>query len=244
MRLFCSYLLLGLLLIGCNPKEKPTSEASVPFMFVQTADSGTFEATKDNTSFKLTLNNVSPQTIYFSDRPSRIAGDVANDKFITGLGFDPANPPNAAVVLSEPESKESDVVIVSLFNPVYDANKKTLSYDAKPLDNLDGTGLAFWHPQKDTTLPSSFSKVSVFIDDCPDGMVHCYGSYESGRQKKCRTECGVLGKKVGYCWSWTSLDCKPCHDYVDECKKKGAPCVNSIDPACTKHSCSTSRDCM
>lgn len=225
-------------------KTSAPESGKVPFMFVQTAESGTFDVQPNGAGFKLTLRGVSPQTVYFSDRPERVAGGVANKAFLDGLGFSNENPPNAAIVLTEPKSADSDVIVVTLANPVYDAVAQTLVYDAKPLKNTEGTGLAFWGKRSDKALPSSFSKVSVFIDDCPDGPVRCYGNYEYGGQRKCRTACGVLSKKVGYCWSITHPTCAPCRNHVNECKAKGAPCVNSADPACTARACSTTPDCM
>jgi hypothetical protein len=222
------------------------SQDKVPFMFVQTAEGGSFEARPGGSGFKLTLRGVAPQALYFSDRPERIAGGVPNGTFLKGLGFGKANPPNAAVVLSEPKSDKSDVVIVTLENPVYDAAARTLVYQAKPLEKTDGTGLAFWKDRRDGALPGSFSSVSVFIDDCPDGRVHCYGAYDSGGRTKCRTDCGTLDHKVGYCWSYLTMSCRPCHDHVDECKADGAPCSSSgnVDPMCRPRTCSTTPDCM
>jgi hypothetical protein len=264
MRVMC--LIAIILAVGCTqaqdrqpttdgPQKAPAAGAGdevaaqpekVPFMFVQTAEGGTFEARPDRSGFRLTLRGVAPQTVYFSDRPQRIAGGVPNGAFLDGLGFSDANPPNAAIVLSEPKSADSDVVVVALTNPAYDAAARTLVYDAKPLEKTDGTGLAFWTDRRDETLPASFANVSVFVDDCPDARVHCYGAYYTGGQRKCRTDCGVLDKKVGFCWSYMTMSCKPCRDHLDECKASGAPCSSSgsIDPTCRPHSCSTTPDCM
>lgn len=223
--------------------NKP-EDTKVPFMFVQTAENGTFSAIPGKDSYKLVLKGVTPQTVYFSDRPERIAGSVNNRDFLSAIGFGKLNPPNAAIVLTEPKSKDSDVIVVTLENPVYNESTKTLTYEAKPLKDIKGTKLAFWGNKSDKQLPSTFSKVSIFIDDCPDGLVQCYGNYEYGGRRKCRTQCGVLSKKVGYCWSITHPLCAPCRNHVDECRAPGAPCVNSPDPGCTARACSTSQDCM
>ena len=55
----------------CNAQDKPKKKKSPPqFLFVQSAKSFTFA------DGKLSLHGVSPHTIYFTDRPVRIAGHV------------------------------------------------------------------------------------------------------------------------------------------------------------------------
>ena len=65
------------------------------FLFVQTADSIAFAA-DDN---RLTLVDVSPSTLFFSDRPERIAGNMTTERFVPfwSEGSDSflKDPPNA-----------------------------------------------------------------------------------------------------------------------------------------------------
>jgi hypothetical protein len=221
---------------------KPTT-----YMFVQTAKKGTFHSEPAEGSkvqeYELRLEGVEAETIYFSDRPARIAGTVANQKFLDGIGFEPSNPPNAAVVLSNPVSKSQDVIIAQLLNPRYDADAATLTYDVIVMKNYKGRGLQHWVEMADPSLPESFSTVSLFIDDCPDGQVMCYGIFQRSGRTNCRVGCGSVGKTVGYCWSWYSFSCNPCRDYTYLCSEPGGPCDNRL-PFCPRNQCGTSRVCM
>lgn len=215
------------------------------FMFVQTATSGTFAAIEGTNGkrFRLSLSGVSPETIYFSDRPERIVGSVEMGKFVSVFPFGPKNPPNAAIVLSAPKSQDQDVLVVELTRPVYDAARRTLTYEVAMLPRIPN-GLSFYGEKRDGTLPASFHAVSVFIDDCPDTSATCYGSYQcSGGgedQQCCRVGCGDLGYDVGQCWNWFPPGCSVCHDYSAQCNN--GPC-NGSNPFCLPNQCGTGPDC-
>src|SRR5215472_1546188 len=71
------------------------------FLFVQTARGLPF----DNTANKLTLTGISPVTVYFTDRPERIAGNMKTTSFIPfwskGKDSFKSDPPNADISLLE-----------------------------------------------------------------------------------------------------------------------------------------------
>lgn len=88
-------------------------------MFVQLAS-----ATEvDEAASTIRLVNLSPQTLYFSDRPDRIAGHVKLDKYLSdwtaAAGADnfAADPPNAALSVYEPGKADSSVSIIEILNP-------------------------------------------------------------------------------------------------------------------------------
>ena len=68
------------------------------FLFVQSAKSLSF----DKASSKMTLEGVSPATIFFSDRPERIAGNMTTAAFIPfwskGKDNFASNPPNSLTI--------------------------------------------------------------------------------------------------------------------------------------------------
>ena len=140
--------LLGALLFVtlCAPPSprvvaQPTTQTKAPeFLFVQTAKNVAY---KDGV---LTLQEVSPVTVFFSDRPKRIVGHVRNDLFLKkwteGSNSFKSDPPNAVLsVFSEKTPPTGAVVVIS--NPRLDGNN--LAYDARtlkgalPADGIEGT---------------------------------------------------------------------------------------------------------
>src|SRR5262245_17172418 len=137
---------VGLVLHG-RVQAQPASRAAQPstkveLLFVQNATSGSFDGTT------LTLRDVGP-TLFFSDRPERIAGQVGTSDFVghwtKGADNFAASPPNAT--LSVFGAKEVSSSVVVLTNPKLDRN--TLSYTVKVLEGKP---------------PASFKEASLFID--------------------------------------------------------------------------------
>ena len=190
-----------------------TEDGSV--LFVQTATGGSFVPNpaggtpeSDGTptpgggaDYLLTLEGHPGGTVYFSDRPERVFGEAPTQAFLDGLGFAPANPPNAALV-AQTEAGE-DVVVLELLNPTYDEATATVTYGANILAEYAGEGLAHVAArQQDDMLPEQFGRASLFIDDCSDAdPLDCYAS--------CTHSVGNLGRR-GMCWSWGDIKCEPC----------------------------------
>jgi len=199
------FLLMAAVIAGCGsdsttPAANKSAGKTTTYLFVQDAASGTF-VDDGNGSYILTLHDVSPQTVYFSDRPVRDAGQVEMRKFLASGCFNSENPPNAAINVMNADQAH-DVVIVELLDPVYDAETATLKYSARMLkdENLSVTSL---DARRDSSIPASFGAVALFIDSCPDRTVHCghpgggtagttskVGSYIAGTATCCT------------CWGW------------------------------------------
>ena len=87
-----AFLAMVILTLSCEVLAEETEELqpekNVTFMFVQNAQSGTLIPVEgEDDLYTLTLMNVSPQTIAFSDRPERVVIQVPMQKFLDGLGF-------------------------------------------------------------------------------------------------------------------------------------------------------------
>ncbi|MBN2126433.1 MAG: hypothetical protein JW821_19180 [Deltaproteobacteria bacterium] len=223
-------LLAGLITGGCatvsgpakGPEPAPGSgipAASEPdrvtYMFVQEAAGGTLMPEGEG-AYRLTLNEVIPYTVYFSDRPYRIAGNAPMKGFIDRFCWDPGNPPNAALVLKEADASE-DILVAQILSPEYDAAAATLSYTLRPLKEYKGKGLAYYHAGRDESVPQSFGAASLFIDNCADKTGFCWAVPESADCTCTEKEMGPMS--YGTCWSWGS-GCNPCHDqntYRREC---------------------------
>jgi hypothetical protein len=114
------------------------------FLFVQNAASMSYA------DGKLTLKGVSPVTVFFSDRPERIAGNMATQVFVPfwndGKDSFAKDNPNANLSVLEKDKFNADIV-VTLSNPVLKGDQ--LSYDVKVLEG---------------TMPASGGPASLFID--------------------------------------------------------------------------------
>jgi hypothetical protein len=124
-----------------------TSETTdrADFLFVQTAKTMSFDpATK-----KLTLSGISPVTLFFSDRPKRIAGNMTTEAFVpfwsTGSDSFLSDPPNADLSILEGNTLRQIVVVLQ--EPV-----------------LEGDSLTYTIEVVDGDMPTSGNNASVFID--------------------------------------------------------------------------------
>jgi hypothetical protein len=115
------------------------------FLFVQTAKAMAFDADEN----RLTLRGVSPVTLFFSDRPERIAGNMSTEAFVPfwGEGADSflSDPPNADLSILEDGTLRQTVVVLE--SPV-----------------LEGEDLHYTVRIVDGEMPASGDAVSVFID--------------------------------------------------------------------------------
>ena len=136
-----SIIIASFILFGCTQNEEPSKE--VQYMFVQNADGISLS------SEQLTLQKVSPTTIFFSDRPERIAGHMTTADFVDewnkGENSFADDPPNAVLSVFS-EDNISDVVL-ELNNP-----------------RLEGLNLVYDIKLVDGELLSSGGATSIFID--------------------------------------------------------------------------------
>ncbi|MGD9711659.1 MAG: hypothetical protein AB7V46_06285 [Thermomicrobiales bacterium] len=201
----------------------PQTDEDPVFLFVQTAASGRGEVnpaagtpTADGTPtpgggapMLLTLEGHSGQTIYFSDRPDRIVGAAPTQDFLDGLGFTPANPPNAALVA---EFKAGDgVIVLELIAPVYDEATGTLTYGVEELATYAGDNLApVMREQLVERLPAEFGPSALFIDDC-GAYANCYYTSYTWEQRYEYHLCGPIpGGPYKECWNLFEWGCVPC----------------------------------
>ena len=120
-------------------QTKAPAKAS-EFLFVQTAKDIAY---KDGV---LTLQDVSPVTVFFSDRPQRIVGHVRNDLFLKkwaeGSNSFKSDPPNAVLSVLDQKTPPTGAIVV-LSNPRLNGNN--LAYDVRtlkgdlPATAIDGT---------------------------------------------------------------------------------------------------------
>lgn len=108
-------------------KEKDAGK-HVQLMFVQNAKEVVFA------DGKMTLKGVAPSTIFFADRPERIAGHLTTPAFLNewdkGKDSFAKDPPNAT--LSIFDEKGVNYVVVEIMNPKLSGTD--LTYDVKVLE--------------------------------------------------------------------------------------------------------------
>ena len=114
-------------------------------MFVQTARG----ITSDGAT--LTLRDVTPSTLFFSDRPQRVVGHMTTAEFVELWGegdnsFE-ADPPNAVLSFLEPGADAPTDAVIVIKNPSLTDGQ--LSYS---VDLLEGT------------VPNEAGPVTLFID--------------------------------------------------------------------------------
>lgn len=124
-------------------------------MFVQTAD----KVEIDTAAQTLRLVDVGPQTLYFADRPERIAGDIKMDAFMeewtskAGADNFGADPPNATLSVYESGKDNNTVAVVEISDP-----------------KVDGSDLVYSYKVIDGTLPAGGEAASLFIDSIGVGL--------------------------------------------------------------------------
>jgi hypothetical protein len=123
----------------------PELPKEADFLFVQSSKVMTF----DKSTNKLTLTGVSPITVFFTDRPERIAGNMKTASFIPfwseGKDSFKSNPPNADISLLE--GKTLTQIVVELQDPALTSDD--LTYTVKLIKG---------------EMPAKATDVSVFID--------------------------------------------------------------------------------
>lgn len=128
---------------GAVSAETPAGEPD--FLFVQTAKGMTYDAAAK----RLTLTGVSPVTLFFSDRPERIAGNMRTAHFEDfwkgGKDSFLQDPPNADLSILEDGKLRQTVVVLR---------------DPK----LEGEDLHYTVEIVDGDMPASGAEASLFID--------------------------------------------------------------------------------
>jgi hypothetical protein len=139
------FVILASMLAGMMPARADSPK--VQLMFVQIADDVKADATT------LRLVGVAQQTLYFSDRPVRIAGHLTMagylDEWKATEGSDNFgnNPPNATLSVYEPGQATNSLTVVVVSHPVVDGHD--LVYDYKLVEG---------------TMPKNGGAASLFID--------------------------------------------------------------------------------
>lgn len=133
--------------LGTLPSAATAAESKVQLMFVQSAESLKAD---DKT---LRLVNVAPQTIYFSDRPVRVAGHITMPDYLkewtaaAGPNNFSKDPPNATLSVYQPGESANTLTVVEISQPV-----------------VDGKDLVYSYKLIEGKVPTTGGATSLFID--------------------------------------------------------------------------------
>jgi hypothetical protein len=143
-------LLAGLLAssaaLGADTKD---SSKTPQLMFVQTGE----DIRVDGAARTLRLIKVGQQTLYFSDRPVRIAGHLKMAEYLeewtkqAGKNNFGANPPNAVLSVYEPGQPDSTLAVVEITHP-----------------KVEGADLVYDYKVIKGKLPAAGGQAALFID--------------------------------------------------------------------------------
>jgi hypothetical protein len=121
----------------------------VQFMFVQIAD----DVKVDPATSTFRLVKVNQQTLYFSDRPVRIAGHIKMAAYLkewtskAGKDNFGGDPPNAVLSIYEPGQPDNTLAVVKITDPV-----------------VDGADLIYKYKLIEGKLPAGGGATALFID--------------------------------------------------------------------------------
>ena len=147
----CQVFLLAAVVLSMAPLAATSAVAAEApqLMFVQSAEDLKVDSVKS--TFRLV--KVNQQTLYFSDRPQRIAGHLKMADYLkewsakAGKDNFGADPPNATLSVYEPGKPDNTIVVITLTNPA-----------------VDGADLVYSYKVLDGKMPANGGQTALFID--------------------------------------------------------------------------------
>ena len=134
-------------LASARPAQAEDSKPML--MFVQLAEG----VQVDEAAKTVRLVNASPHTLYFADRPDRIAGHVRMAAYLeewtakAGKDNFAADPPNAALSVYEPGQENNTLAVIEIMDP-----------------RMDGRDLVYSYKLISGKPPASGGETALFID--------------------------------------------------------------------------------
>jgi hypothetical protein len=147
--LFLAAVMVSMVACATTSTTSSPSSEKAQLMFVQIAE----DVRVDPATSTFRLVKVNEQTLYFSDRPVRIAGHINMAAYLkewtskAGKDNFGGDPPNAVLSVYEPGQPDNTLVAVKITKPV-----------------VDGTDLIYSYKVIEGKLPASGGATALFID--------------------------------------------------------------------------------
>lgn len=142
------------------------------WLYVVNANGATISPMEDREGeFKLRLENVSPQVLFFSERPNQEVDAVPAQRF-----FDKwreaekkfrRKPPFVALDPLIPGEQEDLIYLLEIQNPVYDAAARVLEYEIRFIGDETRKPQRLSHRKVGTNPPRNFQEAALFMDRLP-----------------------------------------------------------------------------
>lgn len=148
----------------------PTATEPVSLLFVQHAGPTTLTPGTGDVH-TLTMTEVIAQTLYFSDRPNRIAGAEPTATFVETFGqvFTDSSPNASLIGHLERGGAEEEALVLTLLSATYDLAAATLTYEVRILQAEEIEDRTFERePLTVLDGPRDYAEASLFIDDAGD----------------------------------------------------------------------------
>lgn len=163
-----------------NEITELTSESEPSYLFVQQAQSGSFEPMQGGDDlFLLTLNGTDELTTWFTDKPFRKTGVLQTGRMLN-IFITQSSLPNAAIEIPDAkENGESEVVVFTILGFEYDEDTGTLKYEISIITGDTEVVIPRYFSSNnnrqivdrppleitDDVFPSEFGKSYLFIDN-------------------------------------------------------------------------------
>ena len=152
---------------GQEATPESASSDGVQLLFVQSFASSSLENPDpaDSERWILTLSSGSGHTLYFSDRPNRVAGTIPTDRFVAAFSEETADDPANAALVAQTDSATEVTHAFELLSLSYDATTGTATYSVRFLSDPTDLQIEFEEPPLQTLSEAvSYGQSEVFID--------------------------------------------------------------------------------
>jgi hypothetical protein len=187
-----------------TPATAPADDPEdIELLFVQAFAAGALAPRPESPDlFTLTLSGGGDSTFYFSSRPNRLVGTMSTQRLLDELGFTPANPPNAALVVQRAEGEDT-IIGVELLNPILDPTSQTLTYDVRLLP-VDDAG-----PDLIASTLGPLGSTLLFIDSLESDVTLSCSPVTFTCQAPDGSSLGDIGKQ-SMCYHASTISCRAC----------------------------------